>query len=205
MGATLLGAYVNAHTAVRVRCAAGHEVTARPHDVRKGYGFCRICARQDPATAAAAFRARLEELGVTLLEPEWLGSLVPHRATCAAGHDCRPVPSAIQQGQGPCRRCRGKEWDAFYVVTSDTGVKFGITSGDHRPRLRVHRASGYLTVVRLLTGLPGDMAPDMEDAVKAALRLTGLSPVKGREYFDLDALAVVLDIVDNYLEKEVAS
>jgi hypothetical protein len=62
----------------------------------------------------------------------------------------------------------------------------------------VHRAEGYHTVVRLLTGLPADVAPMMEDAVRATLRLARMEPIRGREYFDADALVVILDVVDNY-------
>ena len=38
----------------------------------------------------------------------------------------------------------------------------------------------------------------MESAVLAALRLADIMPVRGREYYDSDALALVLDVVDNY-------
>lgn len=70
-----------------------------------------------------------------------------------------------------------------------------VTSG---PRLADHRADGYGIVVRLMTGLPGDAALAIEEAVRAALRLAGITPIRGREYYDAAALAVVLDVVDNY-------
>ena len=91
-------------------------------------------------------------------------------------------------------------WDAFYVLADETAgrIKFGITSGDPRPRLKKHRGAGYRTVIRLLIALPGTIAPDMENAVRAALRLAGVKPVRGREYYDIEALALVLDVVDNY-------
>ena len=210
MGATVLGEYVNAHTPVPARCAAGHPCEARPHDVRKGFGICRVCANQDPATAAAAFRAHLEKLGAVLLEPEWLGSMEPHRVRCPAGHLASPRPANVTR-QGICAKCAGKDWDAFYVVTAATSVKFGITNGDGSQRLAVHAARDYRTVVRLLTELPGDIAPELERAVLATLRLAGMRPVKGREYFDLSALPTILDVVDNYpvtettdLRKDVA-
>lgn len=57
------------------------------------------------AAAEAAFRARLDELGATLVEPEWLGSGRPHRVRCSAGHDCMPTPGNVQRGQGVCRTC----------------------------------------------------------------------------------------------------
>ena len=88
----------------------------------------------------------------------------------------------------------------FYVVADQAAerIKFGITSGDPRPRLARHRASGYCTVVRLVVGLPSDTAPAMEQAVLAALRLADIAPSHGREHYDAAALALVLDVVDNY-------
>lgn len=52
------------------------------------------------------FRARLAELGATLLELEYLGSDTPHRVRCAAGHISRPTPhNAVRQGI--CSICAG--------------------------------------------------------------------------------------------------
>jgi hypothetical protein len=91
-------------------------------------------------------------------------------------------------------------WDVFYVVISPDQhrVKFGITSGDARRRLRQHRRRGYTSVTRLLTGLPDATARDIENAVQAALKLAGAKPVLRREYYDVSFLDVVLDIADNY-------
>ena len=201
LGATLLEPrYLGVHTPHRARCAAGHECRPRPHDALKGDGICAVCAQRDPATVEAAFRARLAELGATLLEPRWLGVHTPHRIRCGAGHECSPTPHSVLRGHGVCRRCAGKEWDVFYVVADQAAgrIKFGITSGDPRPRLARHRASGYCTVVRLVVGLPSDTAPAMEQAVLAALRLADIAPLHGREHYDAAALALVLDVVDNY-------
>ena len=122
------------------------------------------------------------------------------RVRCAAGHECSPTPHSVLRGQGVCHRCAGKEWDVFYVVADQTAgrIKFGITSGHPRPRLTNHRASGYRTVVRLMVGLPSDAASAIEKAVLGALRLAGITPIRGREHYDAAALAVVLDVVDNY-------
>lgn len=96
--------------------------------------------------------------------------------------------------------CAGSAWDAFYVVADEEEgrLKFGITSGDPRPRLGDHKRAGYGRVVRLLVDLPGDVAPELERSVLAALRLAGEAPVQGREYFHDSVTALVLDVVDNY-------
>jgi hypothetical protein len=52
--------------------------------------------------------------------------------------------------------------------------------------------------VRQVTGLPGTVAPEIESACLAAVALAGFRPVHGREFYDIDALAVVLDVADHY-------
>ena len=200
LAAELLGPYVNSKTRVRVRCAAGHECYLRPGDVRQGQGICRVCAGLDSETAAAAFRARLAELGATLLEPRWLGVDKPHRVRCAQGHPCRPWPGSVFRGSGICRFCSCCLPDVFYVVTGGGIVKFGITSGDPRPRLRDHAANGFASVVRLVAGLPRTLALDAENAVKSALAMAGEKPVRGREYFDVSCVPLIIDVADSWLE-----
>ncbi|MQS17623.1 hypothetical protein F7Q99_36910 [Streptomyces kaniharaensis] len=106
-GTVLESAWLGAMKPHRIRCAEGHEGAPRPHDVAsKGSGICRACGGRDPEQAWSAFRARVKELGGTVLEPVWLGALTPHRALCAAGHPCTPRPASVQQGGGLCMACR---------------------------------------------------------------------------------------------------
>ncbi|MFF7824222.1 hypothetical protein ACFZCM_03265 [Streptomyces rochei] len=88
----------------------------------------------------------------------------------------------------------------FYVVADDVNdvVKFGITSGDPRPRLAVHARDGFDRVIRLFEALPGDLAPRLERAVLAALRDAREEPVRGREYFPARVLGLILDVVDGW-------
>jgi hypothetical protein len=200
LGATLLEpAWLGTSTPHRVRCVNGHEVTPRPASVQQGRGICRVCIGTAPETAEAAFRARLEDLGATLLEPAWLGSQTPHRVRCSTGHKCRPTPSNASIW-GICLRCRGWDSNAFYVLTNDdTAVlKLGITSDDGHQRLARHAADGFTTVHRFLTELPDGVAPALERHVLATLKLAGEHPVRGRECFPDRARALVLDVVDNY-------
>jgi hypothetical protein len=103
--------------------------------------------------------------------------------------------------------CSGQTWDVFYVVTTAAGdrLKFGITSGDPRGRLKTHRTCGYRNVALLLTGLPDGVASEIERSVMAALALAGERPIRGREYFDARVLGLVLDIATNYPIAEVAA
>ncbi|MEU3860398.1 hypothetical protein AB0F03_24010 [Streptomyces sp. NPDC028722] len=150
--------------------------------------------------AEREFRERVAELGGIVLEPKWLGSGVPHRVQCTSGHNCDPLPGNIKFGTGLCRKCAGLAWDVFYVlINEDTGtVKFGITSGSPRPRLAVHARDGYQLVVRLLTGLPDDVALSLERAARTALLDAGHVPVRGREYFSASLVQFVLDTVDHH-------
>jgi hypothetical protein len=97
-------------------------------------------------------------------------------------------------------------WDVFYVVVNDQRgyIKFGITVRDGRARLSYHRGAGYRTTLRLMTDLPSDTAEAIERAVLATLRLASIAPVRGREYYDVAALALVLDVADNYPIPKVA-
>jgi hypothetical protein len=166
--------------------------------VYRGQGVCKICGRNDSATAEAAFRARVADLGGVPLYSEWRGVKQGHHVRCPSGHDSYPWPGNLAQGGGLCRRCSGRFWDAFYVVTSPYAIKFGITSGDPRPRLSNHAQAGFVTVERLLTDLPGSIAPETEAAVISALALAREEPIRGREYFDISCLALVLDIADSF-------
>jgi len=181
-------------------CAEGHQCAPRPAHVLKGIGICRVCARRDPRAAEVAFRARVKELGGEVLEPAWLGSAKPHRVRCPEGHEGAPLPSGVQGGGGICRVCAGKAWDVFYVVADEINdtVKFGITSGNPRRRLGAHARDGFDSVIRLVEGLPGDLAPRLERAVLAALRDAREEPVRGREYFPARVLGLVLDVVDGW-------
>ena len=86
----------------------------------------------------------------------------------------------------------------FYVVTNPVRgrVKFGISSGDPRPRLGDHRRAGYTEEVRVLPDLV-DVAA-LERHVLSTLRDAGIPATQGREYFDISVLALVLDVVDGW-------
>lgn len=197
-GVVLENAWLGTKTPHRVVCSEGHETTPLPGEARRTGSICRICAGHDSATSWRLFRARVRELGGTVVEIEWLGNKTPHRVICAVGHEGAVRPNNVGQGSGICRTCAGKAWDAFYVVTSSTQerAKFGVTSGDLRRRLRAHQRNGYDEAVRTIETI--DDAHELETAVLATLRLAAIKPVHGREYYNLDALPVILDIVDHW-------
>lgn len=198
LGATLLEPrWLGADEPHRVRCAAGHDCNPRPNNAVR-YGICKICAGQDPATAEARFQARVAELGGTVTG-EYVNNNTKVAVTCGAGHKAAPVPSNVLGGQGICAPCAGRVWDVFYVVTGADGVKIGITSGDPHPRLKNHLRDGYGTVVRLHEGLPGATARDLERELLSLMRVSGVEPIRGREYFPVAVLPTILHVVDGRL------
>jgi hypothetical protein len=199
MGAVALEPYRNARTKVHVQCSEGHDCYPTGQSVQQGKAICAICSGRDPAVIDAAFRARLAELGATPIYDEYRGVEHALHVRCKAGHDCYPKPHYVLSGDGLCRLCARTEFDAFYVVTGNSVVKFGVTTGNGKQRLLAHAKDGYGDVVRLVTGLPGTLALDTENAVKGALSLAREAPVRGREYFDVSCLALVLDIADAWL------
>jgi T5orf172 domain len=191
--------WLGSKTPHRCTCAAGHRCRPRPNGVEQGQGLCRVCARNDPAEAEAAWHVRLAELGAADGGEPWAGVMMPRLCRCTAGHECRPAPNSVQQGQGICRVCVA--WNVVYVVVNPTEgrVKFGITSGDPRPRLRTHRRRGYTEVARTVER---DDAPAVERAILAALAAALRYPIPGcREHFDISDLDLILAVVDSHSVK----
>lgn len=207
LGATLLEeewlGYRAPHRAI---CRAGHECSPRPSGLQRGEGACLTCAGRDPHVAEAKFRARVEELGGVVLEPRWRGSKTLHLVRCVEGHEVRTHPSGVLRGGGICCKCKNRIFDVFYVVANeiDDLIKFGITSGNPRSRLRRHETDGFDRVVRLCQNLPDTVAPDLERTILAALKDAREKPVRGREYFPTRVLPVVLDLFDHHPEVRAA-
>jgi hypothetical protein len=98
-------------------------------------------------------------------------------------------------------KCAGRSHDVFYVLQHETEpiVKFGISSREGRRRLYDHRADGFPTVHLLTDDLAGDVAAETEKAVLATLALVNAKPLRGREYFDVSYLALILDVATGWL------
>ena len=187
-----------------IRCAAGHEGLVSLKDLAGAQArrICLTCPNRSGGNHAggrgqrsesiyAALRARVEEEGCVLIEPNYLGVGVPHRVLCKCGRLVRPRPDNLLSGCGPCRHCSGNAWDTFYAVTSARSVKLGVTSRDPRRRLKVHADNGYTQVALVLKT---SRAQELERFALVTLNDAGYRPVQGCEYFDIAALPVVLDI-----------
>lgn len=199
LGATCIETeWLGARTKHQVICAEGHLCNPLPNNVISGFGPCQTCAGVSPTESYRKFQDRLAELGATLLEDGWIGRHTPHRVRCSEGHECTPTPGNVLNGGGLCRDCAWK-WDAFYVVASEDVVKFGVTTGDPRPRLNVHASAGLTERVLVATDLPEGVALELEGEMKRLLSLAGVRPVHGHEYFPAAARNMVVATAEGWL------
>ncbi|MER7835311.1 hypothetical protein ABTY98_05210 [Streptomyces sp. NPDC096040] len=128
LGATLLEpAWLGAGKAHRVRCVNGHECLPRPAMVASGRGVCRRCPGARSDTAAAKFRARLAELGVTLVDVEWRGCAEYYRAICPKGHECAYSPNQLSRGRGGCQTCGMERTIAARMTKAEAAFRARLT------------------------------------------------------------------------------
>ncbi|KFK87880.1 hypothetical protein IX27_18505 [Streptomyces sp. JS01] len=195
--------------AVEIRCRRGHPHTfyTDSPDGRQGIrpNFCGPCAK---LVTFQEFSEAAKDLGITVLESQWIAKSRSHRAVCFAGHEFGLVPNKMKRG---CPECpRGMyggaipPHDVYYVVSgldATTGketVKPGISSGVGFNRLRQHAEDG-LTVQHLrICGLPLGMARALESFVLRGLDGEGWLSTRGVEYFPAEALQDVLDLVGEW-------
>lgn len=197
-------------------CPKGHPCNLRPNSIQQRQGGCLPCgraSRDNPRTSestyhkARSIKARDEFLawanaeGYRLQDFQWRGTLATYPAVCPRGHACQPCPGHVRTGVGGCAACKNKVFDVFYVVHNRDAcvIKLGITSGDGRLRLRDHARNGFTGVLRVLTGLRQGEAFAMEQELLTLLKLSGVAPVQGREYFQDAITNVVLGYVDGAL------
>lgn len=120
----------------------------RSHPLSREYKKART---QASLALEALFRARLAELGATLLEPEWLGVHTKHRIRCRAGHEVSTTPGSIRHGYGPCRICARKDPAAAYAAFRKRLEELGATLlepgwlGNHKPHRVMCRAGHACT------------------------------------------------------------
>lgn len=70
---------------------------------------CKPKRRASSYRAEEKFRARVEELGGTVVELVWKGNGAKHEIRCRQGHTSYPYPNRVAQGVGVCRVCAGSD------------------------------------------------------------------------------------------------
>lgn len=207
-GLTVLGAYVNARTPVQCICRNGHECNPRPGHLKSGYGPCRACVNLVPAKpkksrgpiaqVEVAFRNVACEIGLVVVG-KYVDTKTPVACICRNGHECSPRPKSILAGSGPCSAC-AFDYRTYYIVSSSTLVKPGVTQLDHRKRLYDHNLYfGLSKVDRLFKDLPDGFAWQMERSILNQLKEQAIQPVAGREYFDIQNLNLIVTLADSYI------
>ncbi|MEU5116638.1 hypothetical protein AB0G64_34695 [Streptomyces longwoodensis] len=198
---TIVKRYRNA---AEIRCRRGHPHTfyVDSWDGRQAIrsDFCSACKR---LARFQEFSDRAKDLGITVLESQWIGVSRPHQAVCFAGHEVGLVPNKIKRGCPACPRGMYggsvPPHDVYYVVsgldgiTGEETVKPGISSGGGYNRLRQHAEDGLSVQHLRIAGLPRGMARLLERYVLDGLDREGWLSTRGLEYFPAAALQDVLD------------
>ena len=169
--------YKNNKAPTPMLCARGHACAPNANHILQGKGICRVCARTDPASAEAAFFARVANLGATRTEnSRYVNARTPVELRCPAGHLCTPAPSMVQQGRGLCEQCT-VVYDRVYLLVHEAAkaLKVGIASGDYR--VLAHCARDYQLVAEW-AGLSHDQARRVERAVLMYWKEHGWAPVQ---------------------------
>jgi very-short-patch-repair endonuclease len=107
LGGKVIGKYKEANIPVECVCPKGHECKPRPACIQQGHGMCKACAGKCPKIAKQNFYKNIERLGGKVIG-KYKGRDIPVVCVCPKGHECKPRPTCIQQGQGMCRTCAGK-------------------------------------------------------------------------------------------------
>ncbi|MFE9286735.1 hypothetical protein [Streptomyces olivaceus] len=195
--------------AAEVRCRRGHLHTfyVDSPDGRDAIrsDFCGDCGR---LAQFQEFLEQAKDLGITVLESQWIAKSRAHRAVCFAGHEFGLIPNKMKRG---CPECpRGMyggavpPHDVYYVVsgldvtTGKETVKPGISSGKGYNRLRQHAEDGLKAQHLRIQGLPLGMARALETFVLAGLDREGWVSTRGVEYFPAAALTDVIDLVGEW-------
>ena len=105
-GVCLSERYANGNTALRFRCARGHEFRRLPRELGNGNRWCSDCRRFDAAEARfRVLRERVERLGYRMLSSEYVNQGTKLEIRCDAGHVYRLRADHIVPGRR-CPLCR---------------------------------------------------------------------------------------------------
>jgi hypothetical protein len=135
LGGTIIGEYKGSKIKVDCICKNGHSCKPIPNGIQQEEGMCRICAGndsgRDPETAKDNFLENINNLGGTVTG-EYINSSTPVECICQNGHPCNPKPNRIQQGNGMCIICTGRDpetaKDNFYKSIKKQG---GTVTGEY--------------------------------------------------------------------------
>lgn len=89
----------------------------------------------------------------------------------------------------------------IYVVNNEFNLKFGITNGDGQLRLQTHKYDGYSNIALLRINQPILLVKNIENIIIDELNQAGFIPIRGREYYSIEAMSIVIDVIDREIFK----
>ncbi|MEU6048922.1 hypothetical protein ABZ829_00600 [Streptomyces xanthochromogenes] len=192
-----------------VKCRRGHPHTfyVDSWEGRRAIrpDFCGACGK---LAKFQELSERAKDLGITVLESQWIAASRPHRAVCFVGHEFGLLPNKMKRGCPECPRGMYGGFvpphDVYYLVsgldatTGENTVKPGISSGSGYNRLRQHAEDGLSAQHLRILGLPMGTARTLERFVLDGLDREGWLSTRGVEYFPAAALQDVLDLAGEW-------
>ncbi|MFJ8143281.1 hypothetical protein [Streptomyces sp. NPDC096013] len=122
-GGTVEGDYVGVAKPIQVQCASGHVSYPQPRSALKGHG-CVACAGRETGRSESRFREAVTVLGAEVIGP-YIAVGKPIVIRCANGHESRPIPKNVLNGQGVCGMCArnapGMTEAQFRLTVADLG------------------------------------------------------------------------------------
>lgn len=104
LGGKIVGNYVTTGTKIECICIQGHKCFPIPNKVLQGRGMCWTCSGRDPKEGERVFHANVAALNGFVLGT-YINSNTRVECLCENAHECAPIPSGLQQGEGMCRKC----------------------------------------------------------------------------------------------------
>lgn len=186
----------------RVICKNGHNCNPKPGSIQQGQGMCEACANRSPDISKEKFYKKVNELGGIPLENDaWWGNNVGIKIQCMVGHVHTIIPKNLLSGGIICREIYSQEFTVVYVVRNHFAVKYGITSGNGTERITDHINNGFTIIERKYQNLPIGLPIIIERSVKLVLTNNGFYPIRGREYYNIECLPLILNTIDRLVNE----
>jgi hypothetical protein len=102
-GGRHVGKFVSSRTNTTFICPAGHEFTAKPHNIQQGQ-WCRACVIDARRLSIEDLQELALKRGGRLLSTHANGADTKHTWRCAQGHEFKQTPTDIKGGHW-CSKC----------------------------------------------------------------------------------------------------
>lgn len=107
-GGIVVGDWISQKHRIECVCSEGHVCEISLELLRQGRNVCKTCSGRDSEAAERNFFASIKEMGGIVLG-KYIQNQTAVDCKCRAGHLCKVIPTAINQGQGMCIVCAKKD------------------------------------------------------------------------------------------------